>query len=137
MDAIAFDAWIANEDRTLQNLLFLKKNQFALIDHGEALPDGGTQPDSHCRNLLAKHALQSSPSVNRLDFARRIRSKASRFRDADFSRIVLAALADGWGGNPEFIELCKLLQKRLEHLPELIEAQLETGQSSLHFGGSQ
>lgn len=130
MDAIAFDAWIANGDRTLQNLLFLGQNKFALIDHGEALPPE-TDPNSNRPNLLTEHILQADPHINRSDLARRIIQAASRFQNADFSRIVSAALADGWGGNPEFIELCKLLGRRLEHLPVLIEAQLGTGQRSL------
>lgn len=130
MHAIAFDAWIANGDRTLQNLLFLGQNKFALIDHGEALPPE-TSPNSSHPNLLAEHIFQSGSSVNRNNLARRITQAASHFRNVEFSRIVSAALADGWGGNPEFIELCKLLGRRLEHLPALIEAQLGTAQRSL------
>ena len=33
--AIAFDEWIANPDRTPQNLLFRGTSDFVLIDHGE------------------------------------------------------------------------------------------------------
>ena len=33
--AIAFDEWIANADRTIDNLLFRDTSDFVLVDHGE------------------------------------------------------------------------------------------------------
>lgn len=50
--AIAFDEWIANPDRTPQNLLFRGTSDFVLIDHGDAIAEG-LSADSHVPNWLA------------------------------------------------------------------------------------
>lgn len=36
-DAVAFDEWVANMDRNLQNLIYLGKKRWALIDHGHIM----------------------------------------------------------------------------------------------------
>ena len=128
--AVAFDSWIANEDRTPQNLLFLGRNQYALIDHGEALPEAMTS-SSLSRNNLARHMIQGNPGVNPRELAKLVIDSAHQFAHVEFSKILLAGLPEGWRGNPEFERYCRLLADRLHHLPRLIETEFETGQGSL------
>lgn len=55
IDAVAFDEWIANMDRNMENLIYLGKKRWALIDHGNIIgsPAWAT-PDAsmRTRNVL-------------------------------------------------------------------------------------
>ena len=125
---IAFDTWIGNEDRTPKNLIFQASGEYMPIDHGEALPSGMV-PDSRYRNRLARHLIaekRDSPQA----LAAQVRRAMTDFADVDFSQILIAGLPDGWGANPEFTAWWKVLRERMRYLPDLIEAEFNTGQGS-------
>ena len=128
--AIAFDTWVGNEDRTAENLVFLGKNKFALIDHGEAFPPNMSDRSEH-RNLLAGHLLALSERVSKQGLARSVLNECSHFSQVDMNGILVASLAESWNGNPEFAECCRLLTDRLNYLPKLIEALFDSGQGQL------
>lgn len=53
IDAGCFDEWAGNGDRHGGNILYGGGNNFALIDHSEAIPRGLNAPDpAHSNNLL-------------------------------------------------------------------------------------
>jgi hypothetical protein len=53
IDAGCFDEWTGNGDRHGGNILYGGGNNFALIDHSEAIPRGLNAPDpAHSNNLL-------------------------------------------------------------------------------------
>ena len=128
--SIAFDEWIANEDRTLSNLLFAGRREFLLIDHGEALPnhmDKGTK----FRNSLARHLIASEPRTARQSLARRVKDSCTSFGQLNYGQLETAALLGAWKGNPEFGECMRLLQDRVNELPALIEEEFHVGQAQL------
>lgn len=130
LQTVAFDSWIANDDRTPQNLLFLGLNEYALIDHGEALPEAMEASDSF-RNNLVQHMIAANPDVARRTLAKQVTDSARRFADIKFSEIQMAGMPRGWRGNPEFARYCILLTDRLNHLPQLIETEFGTAQGNL------
>ncbi len=128
--AIAFDEWVANEDRTLSNLLFAGQRSFLLIDHGEALPNH-MNDDTKLRNRLARHLVASEPSTDRHDLSQRVKAACSDFGSADFAQLRAAAMLGSWNGDPQFSECLRLLQTRLNALPALIEEEFRLGQGQL------
>ena len=128
--SIAFDEWIANEDRTLSNLLFAGRREFLLIDHGEALPnhmDKGTK----FRNGLARHLIASEARTPRQSLAQRVKDSCTGFCQLNYGQLETAALLGAWKGNPEFGECMRLLQDRVNELPALIEEEFHVGQAQL------
>ncbi len=52
LDAGCFDEWLGNADRHGGNILYGGGNNFALIDHSEAMPVGLNPPDAAGSNIL-------------------------------------------------------------------------------------
>ena len=128
--SIAFDEWIANEDRTLSNLLFAGRREFLLIDHGEALPNRmvtGTK----FRNGLARHLIASERRTAPQSLAQRVKDSCTVFCELNYGQLETAALLGAWKGNPEFGECMRLLQDRVNELPALIEEEFRVGQAQL------
>ena len=130
LTAIGFDTWIGNQDRTMANLLFEGRNRYSLIDHGEALPQD-MRPESQYRNELAEVLIARNERVSRDKLAEKVKQRTGHFANVDFSQIAIAGLPDGWKGNPEFWNCCKLLRDRVEHLPQLIDAVFRTSQGQI------
>ncbi len=128
--AIAFDSWIANEDRTASNLLFAGRSRFLLIDHGEALPNR-MREDTKVRNGLAKHLVAAHSSPSPFELAGRVKAAAVNFGHVDFAQLTTAALLGGWEPDRLFDECIDLLTARLNRLPELIEEEYRLGQGQL------
>ena len=128
--ATAFDEWIANEDRTLSNLLFAGRRDFILIDHGEALPNymnAGTK----LRNGLARHLNASENAAPREVLAKRVQEFRVNFGRGNWRQLETAALLGAWQGEPQFGECVRLLRARLNNLPTLIEEEFRVGQAQL------
>ena len=130
LEMIAFDEWIANEDRTLSNLLFAGGREFLLIDHGESLPNYMSK-GTKFRNGLARHLIASEPGTTRQSLAQRVKDSCAEFGQLDFRQLETAALLGSWKGNPEFGECVRLLQDRVNELPALIEEEFQVGQAQL------
>lgn len=130
MSSIGFDTWIGNQDRTMTNLLFEGRNRYSLIDHGEALPQG-MLPKSEYRNKFAEICIARYEQVSRDKLAEKVKQKIGHFANVDFTQIAIAGLPDGWSGNPEFWNCCKLLRDRIEYLPQLIETVFRTSQGQI------
>ena len=128
--SVAFDEWIANEDRTLSNLLFAGRREFLLIDHGEALPNRMNE-GTKFRNGLARHLIASEPRTPRQSLAQRVKESCAEFGQLDFRQLEIAALLGSWNGNPEFGECLRLLRDRVNELPALIEKEFQVGQAQL------
>ena len=128
--AIAFDEWVANEDRTLSNLLFVGPREFLLIDHGESLPNRMSK-DTKFRNGLARHLIASDPRAARQSLAQRVKNSCAEFGQLDYRQLETAALLGSWKGNPEFGECTRLLKDRVNELPALIEEEFHVGQAQL------
>ncbi len=130
--AIAFDAWIANPDRTARNLLFRETGDFVLIDHGEAIPSDALA-DTVVDNRLAKLASPALSAHERAEAIRRVKGSSSPFHDVDFGAIEVASLAPAWGGQTMLKECCRFLVDRLDHLDALIEQALGSRQQAIPF----
>ena len=130
--AIAFDAWIANPDRTARNLLFRETGDFVLIDHGEAIPSDAL-PHTVVDNRLARLAAPALSAHERAEAIRRVQQSSSPFRDVDFRAIEIASLAPAWGGQSMLSECCRFLVDRLEHLDALVEQALGSKQQTISF----
>lgn len=130
--AIAFDAWIANPDRTPQNLLFRGTSDFVLIDHGEAIAQG-LNADSQVRNWLARFMSSDLKRDEERVAVQRVQGAAARFKEVDFDRIQLASLAPGWQGDDMLGECCRFLTDRLNHIDSLIEQAFGLSQQTLPF----
>ena len=128
--AIAFDEWIANEDRTPSNLLFIGGREFLLIDHGESLPNYMSK-GTKFRNGLARHLIASEPGATRQSLAQRVKESCAEFGQLDYRQLETAALLGAWKGDPEFGECMRLLQDRVNELPALIEKEFQVGQAQL------
>ena len=128
--AIAFDEWIANNDRTVRNLLFRGASDFVLIDHGEAIPSG-MAVDGSVPNLLARLAYAD---VNRDELGlatRRVQDASVAFDEIDMTSIQTASLAEYWDADGRLSECCRFLTDRLVHLDDLIARSLGVGQRNL------
>ncbi|MDE0444084.1 MAG: hypothetical protein OXL38_18490 [Gammaproteobacteria bacterium] len=141
--AIAFDEWIANADRTIDNLLFRGASDFVLVDHGEAIPSG-MSVDALTVNQLARLVY---PEVNRDEehtAIQQVRQAAWAFDQVDFDQIKVASHARWWGGEQMLGECCRFLEDRRGHLDGLINELFGVGQQTLplrdttqRFGGGQ
>lgn len=128
--AIAFDAWIANEDRTASNLLFAGRRGFVLIDHGDALPNR-IRETTQVRNGLAKHLVATHGGTSSFELADRVKAAAVNFGHVDFAQLKTAALLGNWEREHLFDPCVDLLTARLNRLPELIEEEFRLGQGQL------
>ena len=128
--AIAFDEWIANEDRTPSNLLFVGQREFLLIDHGESLPNYMNK-ETKFRNGLARHLIASEPRTARQSLANRVKKSCVDFGRLNYQQLEIAPLLGAWKGNPEFEECARLLKDRVNELPALIEKEFHVGQAQL------
>ena len=133
LPSIGFDTWIGNQDRTMTNLLFEGRNRYSLIDHGEALPQD-MSPNSHHRNNFAEILITQNEQANPDKLAEKVKQKVGHFANVDFAQIAVAGLPDGWGGNPEFWNCCRLLHDRLEFLPQLLDVVFKTSQGQFSWG---
>ncbi|MCE2425409.1 MAG: hypothetical protein J4F45_09970 [Pseudomonadales bacterium] len=127
--AIAFDDWIANQDRTLENLLFRGASDFVLVDHGDAIPDIAV--DVPLLNRLARIAFSDVSKPEENVAVRRVQQVAAVFDQVDFEKIKLASLSQGWGGDAMLSECCRFLSDRLVHLDDLIAQSLGSTQQTL------
>ena len=132
LPSIGFDTWIGNQDRTMTNLLFEGRNRYSLIDHGEALPQD-MSPNSHYRNNFAEILIAQNEQANPDKLAEKVKQKVGHFANVDFAQIAMAGLPDGWGGNPEFWNCCRLLHDRLEFLPQLLDVVFKTSQGQFSW----
>ena len=130
LKAIAFDEWIANGDRTAGNLLYLGRKGFALIDHGEALPNG-IGPDTKVPNRLARHLVASDPTAHPQDLSERVLASCAHFGTVNFGQVEIAASAPSWRGQTMLSECIRLLRDRIEHLPALVEEGFRVKQGQL------
>ena len=130
LPAIAFDEWIANEDRNASNLLYSGRREFELIDHGEALPNGMGR-NTKLANRLARHLVASQSTAHRRDLSQRVLESCSEFGRVNFHQVEVAANARAWGGQPVLEECIRLLEDRLTHLPILIEEEFRVDQGQL------
>lgn len=128
--AIAFDAWIANEDRTASNLLFAGRRGFLLIDHGDALPNR-IREATQVPNGLAKHFVATHSGTSPFELADRIEAAAVSFGQVNFTQLRTAALLGNWEREHLFDPCVDLLTARLNRLPELIEGEFRLGQGQL------
>lgn len=130
--AIAFDEWIANPDRTPQNLLFRGTSDFVLIDHGEAIAQD-LSADSQVANWLARFMSSDLKRDEEQIAVQRVQEATVLFKEVDFNLIRIASLARGWHGEEMLNECCRFLADRLCHVDRLIERAFGFRQKTLPF----
>ena len=131
--AIAFDEWIANDDRTPSNLLFRGASEFVLIDHGDAIPSGLAPDGASTTNLLARLAYSDVSRDEELAAVRRVQQAATAFSRVDMAAIENASLAGSWDPDAMLQECCRLLTDRLPNLPDLIARRFGDPQQNLRI----
>ena len=131
--AIAFDELIANNDRTLKNLLYRTDQPsapFVLIDHGEALPPGLLPSHAYGRNLLAERLPANQGT--RSSRSQRVLTEAEKLQ-FDSSQIVVASKAEAWGGEQMVRECLRLLEDRRQFLQVLIASRFDNQQRPIQW----
>ncbi len=127
--AIALDTWLANGDRSMQNILFLSRKELLLIDHGESIPDWMTHVDQPQGNLLAGHYLSQVKNRNRA--ADQILSAAANFADVELAQIPNACAFGTWS-TEQFMDGClRFLDDRRSYLTQLVHDVCGSGQQGL------
>ena len=118
--AVLFDEWIANPDRTPQNLLFSGSGQFMLIDNEQGFPNFASPSEAHGVNYLASHFFHSSSTSNRMQQAFAAIGQARTIRIEALQFPALSTI----DGCSEQIEQCRsFVQQRWPHLPDLLHAR--------------
>ena len=134
--AIAFDEWIANGDRTVDNLLFRGASDFVLIDHGEAIPSE-MAADGAAINHLARLAYADVNRDEEQVAVHRVQQAAVGFANVDLKAIETASLAGNWDPDGMLSECCRFLNDRLTYLDDLIARALGVPQQTLPLGSRQ
>lgn len=122
--AVLFDEWIANGDRTPQNLLFSGVDQFMLIDNEQGFPEHLSESEAQGMNFLASHFFnqQGDALTHRMQQVFRAIQQARmiRFESLEFPALRMIE------GCPEQIERCRdFVRQRWPHLPSLLRARSE------------
>ncbi len=131
-ECICFDEWIANPDRTLDNILVTGRNKYKLIDHGESFPSE-MQAETKFSNGLARIAISGVPR-NELEIAcSKTLASCSRFSSIDFYALREYSHVENWNGN-SFIDGCiQILEDRMSFLPQLLEQEFLSSQGHLQY----
>lgn len=133
-EAVAFDAWLANPDRTTKNILLSDNGEHVgLIDHEEALATWLT-PEQACANELM--ALLCADAD---DFTRRRHLKSAHKACLDYPRTPLAHLQPSCSWALQFTtqteveRLVAFLTERIRHLPDLLSTAAGVQQHPLRY----
>lgn len=119
----SFDEWIANDDRHASNLLY-DGEEFWLIDHGRALPEGLAN-DGQTANVLLDTAAHAG-KVLRTELLAGTQASVERYADHFPRATALADLvhADRLGNTALVESLIGFLERRIPHVPELVAKRL-------------
>ena len=90
-------------------------------------------PKTNYRNYFAEILIAQNKPTNPDKLAEKVKQKIGHFANVDFAQIAVAGLPDGWDGNPEFWNCCRLLHDRLEFLPQLIDEVFKTSQGQFSW----
>ncbi len=122
--AVLFDEWIANGDRTPQNLMFSGVDQFMLIDNEQGFPGHLSASEAQGANFLASHFFNQQDDALKQRMQQVFRAiqqaRMIRFESLEFPALRMIT------GCPEQIERCRdFVQQRWPHLPDLLRARSE------------
>ena len=133
--AAVFDEWIANGDRTSENLLFAGKGRFLLIDHEDGIPPFAQVDSSTQKNHLLSHLNErTTRNMHTRDLIQhRIRDVLEQLETLDVRTFQDSLPASSWARAKEIRKCIDFLTERQPHLPSLIRARFQFHATSL-FG---
>lgn len=136
LDAGCFDEWTGNADRHGGNILYGGGNNFALIDHSEALPRGLQVAKAAPDNLLLSHAAacRSSKDIDALFSS--AKACTEPFAATSVRAEVLTTL-HGLSGQATVDGLVAFLHQRIHSLMLLISKRIGHAQNSLVLHNDQ
>jgi hypothetical protein len=133
-EAVAFDSWLANPDRTTKNILLSDNGEHvALIDHEDALAEWMT-PEQECANELMLLLCQEAD-----EFTRNRHLRNAQKAGLDYPKTPLAEIRDSchWALHFTTLEeverLVGFLTARIQHLPNLLSAAAGVKQYTLRY----
>lgn len=133
-EAIAFDGWIANPDRTTKNILLSDNGEHVgLIDHEEALP-AWLPANGDCDNELMKLLCDGAD-----DFTRRRHLRNASKAGLDYHHTPLNELRSNCAWALQFTTLDEVeslvafLTARIRHLPALLSTSAGVDQYPLRY----
>lgn len=133
----AFDSWAGITDRIPDNLLFNGKEEFIVIDFGEALPGYITKSYAGMNSLI-RDVLNNSTEFHQHQSLRKLNKEALKFNDIDLKYIANQIFSSNRIIDASILKsICSLLESRKYHLPQIFQTQLGMTQHQLDFGNEQ
>lgn len=130
IDAGCFDEWAANADRHGGNILFGGGNNFALIDHSEAIPQGLQAKAAAPANLLLSYAADGLDDKDLDALLNKAKIACHPFSGISVKEEVLSILRD-LSGSSTVDGLMTFLHHRIQSLMMLVSMRIGHAQSSL------
>lgn len=130
LDAGCFDEWLGNGDRHGGNILYGGGNNFALIDHSEAIPRGLNAPNPAPANTLLTYASAGKTQKQLQALYGQAKASAHPFAGVSLAAEVLAILND-ITGQATVDGLVAFLHQRIHSLLLLISQRIGHAQSSM------
>lgn len=133
-EAIAFDSWLANPDRTTKNILLTDNGEHvALIDHEDALADWMT-PEQECANELMAMVCGDADEFTRLRHLRNAHRAGLDYPNTPLEEIRSSChWALQFTTLEEVERLIAFLTARIQHLPNLLSAAAGVKQHTLRY----
>jgi hypothetical protein len=130
IDAGCFDEWTGNGDRHGGNILYGGGNNFALIDHSEAIPRGLKIPDPATANTLLTYAANGKTGKPLQALYHSAKASTHPFGGISIKAEVLTVLHDI--SDPATVDgLVAFLHQRIHSLLLLISQRIGHAQTSL------
>ena len=125
----AFDSWIGNSDRIPHNLLYSGKNDFQMIDHGDALPSY-LSADAVPNNKLIQYLKEiNTTELSKHQVLKNLLEVSQKFHNIDFAQIHRRIVKSNNLISHEIVEsLLNILNNRLDSLADIYKTQLDIRQ---------
>lgn len=132
LDAGCFDEWVANYDRHGGNILYGGGQNFALIDHSEALPRALKADEAAAENKLLSFSANGKKDALIEQLYGQAKTRTSGYSTAHIYKVVLDVLSAS-SGQHTVDELTAFLSQRTNVLLALIASRIGYKQESLEL----
>ena len=125
----AFDSWIGNSDRVPNNLLFVGKDDFQMIDHGDALPSYLLSETSPNNKLIQYLKDINITELSKQRVLKDLLEVSQKFHNIDLAKVHRKIVKSNNSIPHETVQsLLNTLHNRLESLVDIYKTQLDIRQ---------